>query len=127
MIEELAPVYGYSPEDIHIELIGSQPGEKLYEELMSQDEASRSIELESYFSVLPAFRGIYQKINYDYPGQIADRVPKRYVSSDVTPLTRSKLRKFMYENNLLSSESHAEQPDQRYFPGEKDETTKKRG
>lgn len=45
MIELLAPLYGYSPEDIEIEHIGNKPGEKLYEELMSEEEISRAIEL----------------------------------------------------------------------------------
>ena len=46
--------------------IGSKPGEKLYEELMSDEEASRSIELDEFFCILPAFRQDYKKINYSY-------------------------------------------------------------
>ena len=55
MIQELAEHYGHSPNDIPIKVVGSMPGEKLYEELMSDTEVGRSVELDSYFVVLPSF------------------------------------------------------------------------
>lgn len=39
MIEELAPKYGHNPEKIEIEIMGKRIGEKMYEELMTEDEA----------------------------------------------------------------------------------------
>ena len=62
MINELAPEYGYKPEEIEIKEIGVKPGEKLYEELMSHEETRRAVELDHYFSVLPAFMGLYKDI-----------------------------------------------------------------
>lgn len=47
MIKELAPVYGYDSDKIKLKIIGSKPGEKLYEELMSQEETRRTVELET--------------------------------------------------------------------------------
>ncbi|MCZ3367495.1 MULTISPECIES: UDP-N-acetylglucosamine 4,6-dehydratase family protein [Methanobacterium] len=38
MIDELSPIYGYKPEEIKIEIIGKRLGEKLFEELMNEDE-----------------------------------------------------------------------------------------
>jgi len=38
MIEELAPRYGYKPEDIKIKYIGIRPGEKLHESLLAEEE-----------------------------------------------------------------------------------------
>ena len=51
-----------------IEIIGSKPGEKLYEELMSDEETRRSIELDQYFIVKPAFP-VLKNINVynEYP------------------------------------------------------------
>ena len=46
VIEELAPKYGYNPEDIKIEIIGKRPGEKLYEELLIEGENCNLEELE---------------------------------------------------------------------------------
>ena len=49
MIEVLAPSYGYNPKDINIEFIGKRIGEKLYEELMTEDEMIFSKEEEELF------------------------------------------------------------------------------
>jgi FlaA1/EpsC-like NDP-sugar epimerase len=62
MIEELAAEYGYRPSDIRIDVIGPRPGEKMYEELISEEEIQRSIELPKYFvirpAILPTFRNM---------------------------------------------------------------------
>jgi FlaA1/EpsC-like NDP-sugar epimerase len=44
MIRKLAPQHGYLPQDIQIVEIGSQTGEKLYEELLTEAEIPRSFE-----------------------------------------------------------------------------------
>ena len=51
MIEELAPHYGYAPETIKIEISGKRAGEKLYEELLTEDEALNVSETEDMFVV----------------------------------------------------------------------------
>jgi FlaA1/EpsC-like NDP-sugar epimerase len=121
MIEELAPSYGYKPQDIAITTIGSKPGEKLYEELMSYEETRRSIELPNYFAVLPAFRGIYKDIDYVYPDIVTDKVTNPYISADEEPMDKESLRDFLIKNNLLENGKKAEHPDSRYWPGEKEE------
>ncbi len=121
MIQELAETYGYAPDDIHIETIGSKPGEKLYEELMSHEETRRSVELPDYFAVLPAFRGIYQEIDYSYSDIVSETVTNPYISADETCLTQDQLRDFLLSNRLLDGQDSRETPDQRYWPGEKEE------
>lgn len=120
MIEELAPLYGYAPEDIPIEVIGTKPGEKLYEELMSGEETRRAVELGCYFAVLPAFRGVYDKIEYDYPGIVSHEVTNPYVSTEEVPMDRKTLRRFLIDNALLTMTPEDQtHPDQRYWPGDK--------
>ena len=104
MIEELAPYYGHDPSRIEITEIGAKPGEKLYEELMNHEETRRSIELERYFAVLPAFRGIYNDIDYSYPDTVSSEVTNPYVSADEPPLPIAELRLFLRENGLLSTD-----------------------
>ena len=48
MRDELADTYGKQSTDIDINEIGSKPGEKLYEELMSREETSRALELRDF-------------------------------------------------------------------------------
>lgn len=38
MIDEFAPLYGYKPEDVDLKIIGKRNGEKIYEELLTEDE-----------------------------------------------------------------------------------------
>ena len=101
MIEELAPVYGHDPAELGIEIIGAKPGEKMYEELMSGEETARALELSRYFVVLPAFRGIYNRIEYNYPGVVSTEVSQPYNSSNVAPISKDELRLFLREHNLL--------------------------
>jgi FlaA1/EpsC-like NDP-sugar epimerase len=44
MIEEFAPLYGYKPKDIEIQMIGKRIGEKTYEELMTEDEMVNAVD-----------------------------------------------------------------------------------
>lgn len=119
MIDELAPRYGEDPEDIQITKIGTKPGEKLYEELMSQEETRRTLELEKYFAVLPAFRGIYRAIEYDYPSVVSRKVTNPYVSGAEQPLLDRELTQLLRENHLLDVPVEGE-PSQRYWPGDKE-------
>lgn len=119
MIRELAPHYGYKPSDIEIKVIGSKPGEKLYEELMSHEETRRVLELPQYFVVLPAFRGIYRDISYLYKNVISEDVDNPYNSANEKALTQDELLKFLKDNNLLLPHTLPEgQLARRFWPGE---------
>jgi len=117
MIAELAGQYGHRPGDIAIETIGAKPGEKMYEELMSLAETRRAWELERYFVVLPAFRGLYRRIDYDYPGIVSRTVENPYHSGNEIPLTKPELADFLRQNHLLfETEGEVRSPAERYWP-----------
>jgi len=118
MIEELAPQYGINTADIKIKVIGTKPGEKLYEELMSSEEIRRAVELENYYSILPAFRGIYNEIDYDYLDIISERVSEPYNSAEQTALSLVEIKAFLRDKGLL--EAPKELITQRYWPGDKE-------
>lgn len=119
MIDLLADQYGYEPQAIQIKIIGSKPGEKLYEELMSNEEMRRAVELTDYFSVLPAFRGIHKNIQYRYDDVLNDNVTVPYVSSELEHMSRSQIKSFLMSNKLLNIEEN--QFAVRYWPGDKEE------
>jgi FlaA1/EpsC-like NDP-sugar epimerase len=122
MIHELAPQYGYRPDEIRVIEIGMKPGEKLYEELMSHEETRRAIELEQFFSVLPAFRGLYKDIAYEYEDVISTSVTDPYISAEEPCLDPDALRHFLLSNNLLDLDRYDDNhPDTRYWPGDKKE------
>ena len=101
MIKELAPQYGYKEKDIEIKVIGAKPGEKLYEELMSEEETRRSVELEEFFAVLPAFRNIYCETEYNYPKVVSNSVSDSYVSSKQRFLSIDEIVDLLRVNELI--------------------------
>ena len=101
MIRELAASVGHEPDAIEINVIGSKPGEKLYEELMNDEETRRTVELPKYFVVLPAFKSIYEEIDYTYPGAIAQQVDRPYNSSVEPAMTAEELADFLRRNHLM--------------------------
>lgn len=117
MINELAPVFGHDPASVEIVNIGIKPGEKMYEELMSQEETRRVWELPRYFAVLPAFTSLYRDVDYDYPEIVSRSVDNPYHSGVEKPLDSVGLTALLKENNLLFEDEHVKQhPSRRYFP-----------
>ena len=119
MIELLAEQYGHDPRKIPIEVIGSKPGEKLYEELMSDEETRRAVELEDYFAVLPAFRGFHKHVEYNYDNLVSDTVNNPYVSAKANMMTHPQIKDFLQNNRLLTIAE--DQFGERYWPGDKEE------
>ena len=54
MIEELAPKYGHDPTKILVEIINARAGEKIYEELMTEEESKKANEIDDMFVILPS-------------------------------------------------------------------------
>lgn len=119
MIKLLAPYYDQAEDSIEIEIIGSKPGEKLYEELMSDEETRRAVELKQYFSVLPAFRGFHSNTSYEYEDVVNEVVDDPYVSAEADLMSHKEIEKFLLSNHLL--EIPEDQFGQRYWPGDKEE------
>jgi FlaA1/EpsC-like NDP-sugar epimerase len=101
MINELAPRYGHLVKRIEIKQIGHKPGEKMYEELMSEEEMNRAMELQSYFSIIPAFKGLYHSIDYDYDDIISSDLHNPYNSRDEMPLNKKDICQFLNNYDLI--------------------------
>ena len=95
MIDDLSSKYGFKSKDIEIKTIGSKPGEKLYEELMNLEETRRALELNKYFSVMPALKNMHKDINYDYDEIISSNVDKPYISSEEKPLDVKEIKELL--------------------------------
>jgi len=80
--------------------IGAKPGEKLYEELMSDEETGRAVETKDYFVVLPAFRDLYP-IDYHYADMVESSALHPYKSSEEHILSQEELRSYLVEHNII--------------------------
>jgi len=101
LIDELAPRHGYSPDHIEVKVTGTKPGEKLYEELMNDEEIRRTVEIDQFFVIIPAFKQVYQEIDYRYQGTTRNGIERPYKSSVESPLSRDEIRQYLITNNLL--------------------------
>jgi FlaA1/EpsC-like NDP-sugar epimerase len=115
MIEELAPKYGFDVDDIRIKTIGVKPGEKMYEELMNDEETRRALELELYFSVIPAWKDVYQKIEYNYAAIVSEDVTNPYNSKNEAHMPKSELRGFLYDHHLIAQDPDENRPPRERF------------
>lgn len=99
LIDLVAPLYGRSASAIEMLCIGPRPGEKLYEELTTDEELRRTLELDELYAVLPAFRNIYDEIDYTFPG--SRQAQAVHNSSNEPPANRGYLRGFLLQPGVL--------------------------
>jgi len=100
MINELAPRFGHRPEQIEVNVIGTKPGEKMYEELLNREETRRTLELADYFVVLPAFKNLYRNITYTYDDIVSDGVTQPYQSDNQPLMSETELAAFLNQAGL---------------------------
>jgi FlaA1/EpsC-like NDP-sugar epimerase len=99
MIQELASKYEYEPTEIMIKIIGKRAGEKLYEELMTEDEAENAYEDEEMFVVLPQTFDITGKLLYKLPDDFKKAQKREYSSKGVKLLIKDEIRLLLTELN----------------------------
>jgi len=99
MVESIAPRCGHPPENIKIKVTGSKPGEKMYEELMTEDESKRALETKEMFIVLPEMKELSSK-KFRYPGaRLA--MSRNYRSNDAELLTKEEIKSMLLKGRLL--------------------------
>ena len=100
MIEEIVPKLGYLPNKIKREVIGNKLGEKLYEELMTEEEARRALESEDMFIVLPEMEELSRFDKSSCPS-VSEAEVKAYTSKDEKHLSKAEIREILYRENLI--------------------------
>ncbi len=103
MIDCLAPHYGLQPKNIAVNVIGPKPGEKLYEELLTEEESHRSLQLANFYVVLPAFRNLYG-VDYTYETAHPRGKGQTYRSHEQPLLNREEIAVYLRESGLLPRE-----------------------
>ncbi len=103
MIQILAPIHGYAPAQIEITTIGSKPGEKIFEELLADEEVRRTVDLDDHFVVLPAFQNLYDTMDFSYSQQTGEKVDRSYRSDHETLMTEEEVKQFLLEQKVLEA------------------------
>ena len=81
-------------------IIGIKPGEKLFEELMNDEEMSRSLELEGYFSVLPALEK--NKAKFAYSDFVSSSVTNPYNSKYENYMNLDQIKEFLVKSKIFN-------------------------
>ncbi|MBC8500894.1 MAG: polysaccharide biosynthesis protein [Nanoarchaeota archaeon] len=97
MIEELAPKFGYKPQNIKTKKIGVRPGEKISECLITKEEAEHIDELDDMFVfrqsiITPQYISEYR----------SKRAYEEYDSNNIRQLTKEEIRKLLYYYKIIS-------------------------
>ena len=92
MIKELTPFF--NKKDIGVSYIGSKAGEKLFEELLSEEESQRAMELDKFYVILPAFRSLYSIVDYKYNNVKNEKIDNKITSQTVKLLNPQEISKF---------------------------------
>lgn len=103
LIRRYAPKSGVDPSTIKIHEVGPKPGEKLYEELMTQDEDTRAFETNDMFIVLPPFGESKQSMDV-YEGAHKPSM-SGYTSSDTELLSEKKIEEIIDSGKWFDEEN----------------------
>jgi FlaA1/EpsC-like NDP-sugar epimerase len=88
---------------IELKVTGARPGEKLYEELLADEELDRTVDLERLLVVLPSREAApMEQALWDTYGQ-ARRVEKIWNSAKDTLMTRSEIVAYLREHQVLEA------------------------
>ena len=101
MIRLIAPLFDRPAHTIRIRAIGPRMGEKLWEELNSDEEVRRTFDLGPYLVVLPALR---QTEEYRYATMPLEPVIKTYHSSNECPISEAEIERFLLRPGVLPSD-----------------------
>ena len=96
----LAPDFGCAPEDFKIKVVGKRPGEKVYEELLSDEECSRSLEVSDFFVIRPAVVPTGEAASSRHSGEKVTRV---YRSDQEAPMPVEEIISYFKERRLLDA------------------------
>jgi FlaA1/EpsC-like NDP-sugar epimerase len=100
LLEEYAPKVGQSPEKIDVQYIGTKSGEKLYEELMTEDESSRCVKIDWIYAILPQLKELAHIDVSSYPdARAVDSVVLK--SKDYKPISKEEIKEILVSNQLI--------------------------
>lgn len=104
MIKHVAPLHGHRPEDISVIVTGSRPGEKLWEELSSDEESRRILEGEQYLCVLSATHEMPESAETQYADLELKRSSCIYNSAHEKLMSEADILDFLLEDGVLPEE-----------------------
>lgn len=99
VIEETCKKNSINRSKIEIKTIGLRAGEKMYEEIMTEEEAQYAYEFENMFAVMPVN---FDRCKYENFYSKSKRAEVRgYTSNSVPPISKEHVRQLIIEQKLM--------------------------
>lgn len=99
VVEEICKKYKIGIESITIENIGLRSGERMYEELMTEEEAQYAYDLGKMYAVIPTS---FSKHSYeDYYKDEKESENKSYTSNNQQPISEKEIRTLILDEKLI--------------------------
>lgn len=99
VIENCCEKYSYKKNDVKKKTVGPRPGEKMFEELMTENEARMAYETNDMLIIPPQLA--LPDINFavsEYKGAKHSKL-SRYSSRDLKPLSKTEIKKLLINSN----------------------------
>jgi FlaA1/EpsC-like NDP-sugar epimerase len=106
LIARVAPLHGHDPANIPITITGGRPGEKLWEELSTDEESRRMLENERYLVVLPALATASVRDTFQYEGMGMQKTSIAYHSDKEVKMTAQEIDSFLDLPDVLPAYVH---------------------
>ena len=101
MITLLAPVFGHDPDAIVVRTVGARPGEKLWEELSTEEESRRIFETDDFLVVFPALATDIAERSQSYPDLTLTATDRVYHSDRETCMQDEEIIAFLARPGVL--------------------------
>ena len=100
IIEKNKEKYGYEKDSIEKKIIGPRPGEKIFEELMTETEANKAFETDDMLIIPMEFELLPEMIFESSDYQNARRSSmNRYASRDIKPISKENIKKLILNDS----------------------------
>lgn len=81
VIQEIAPLCGKDPENVIIKRIGKRAGEKMYEELMTEDEAECAAEIDGLYVINSTHPKAEKSTGREYTSDCSERLSRKQITA----------------------------------------------
>lgn len=96
VVEETCSRHGIDPKTVEIQRIGLRPGEKMYEELMTEEEFRGCYDLQTLYSILPHYPNVFPAYS-----DIREEKEEVISSDRVTPIPKEQVREMVMLEKLI--------------------------
>lgn len=86
---------------VGIDIVGVRKGEKVFEELINEEEVRRSLELENYYVVRSVFSKKLTNAKEIYPELVHESIELPYSSKNSEKMSIDNLKEYLIKNNLV--------------------------